>query len=76
MSIISDLLAEVEGFLTKTGMPPTTFGKNAVRDGKFVARLRAGKGITVATVDRVRAYIASQREAAAAPAATSTEKAA
>lgn len=68
MSIVASLLAEIESFCRERGITESTFSRRAVSDGKFVARLRAGKGITVATVDRVRDYIAAER--AAAPPAT------
>jgi hypothetical protein len=56
----ADLLAEIDAFLAARGMAETTFGRRAVNDGKFVLRMRAGKGITLATVERVREFIAAQ----------------
>ena len=61
MDIKAALLAEIDAFLADARMAETTFGRHAVNDGKFVGRLREGSGITVATVDRVRAYIAAER---------------
>lgn len=61
MNIVSSLLQDVDAYLREAGVAASTFGRRAVNDGKFVARLRDGGGITVATVDRVRAYIASER---------------
>jgi hypothetical protein len=58
MSIQSELLAEIESFLSGCDMKETTFGRLAVNDGKFVGRLRAGKNIGIGTVERVRGYIA------------------
>lgn len=66
MSTIEALLHEIEAFLRDADMAETTFGRHAVNDGKFVGRLREGAGVTVATVDRVRAYIAAEREKASA----------
>ncbi|MFQ5765174.1 MAG: DUF815 domain-containing protein, partial [Rhodospirillales bacterium] len=57
MSIQSELLAEIEAFAEATGTAETTFGRRAANDGKLVARLRAGKGLTTRTVERVRAYM-------------------
>lgn len=62
MSTIQTLLDEIAAFLRDTDMAETTFGRHAVNDGKFVGRLREGAGVTVATVDRVRAYMAAERE--------------
>jgi len=55
----AQLLSEIEGFLEKTGMPPTTFGLEAVKDGHLVRWLRAGKGITLDRADKIREFIAS-----------------
>lgn len=55
----AQLLSEIESFLEKTGMPPTTFGLEAVKDGHLVRWLRAGKGITLDRADRIREFIAS-----------------
>ena len=57
MSIPSDLLREIDAFVRQSGMAPTTFGRLAANDGKLVARLRSGKGITTRTVEKVRAYM-------------------
>lgn len=54
-----DLLAEIDSFLARpdVGITETTFGRLAVNDGKFVGRLRDGKGLTLATAEKVRAFI-------------------
>ncbi len=57
MSISSDLLREIDAFVRRAGMAPTTFGRLAANDGKLVARLRSGKGITTRTVEKVQAYM-------------------
>lgn len=62
MSIVVDLLKEIDAFLADTETTETRFGREALNDGNFVRRLRAGNGITVATIDRVRAYIAEHRK--------------
>ena len=62
MSTLTSLLDEIEAFLLETGMKKTVFGLGAVKDGKFVTRLRSGAGVTLATADRVRAYMADQRK--------------
>jgi phosphopantothenoylcysteine decarboxylase/phosphopantothenate--cysteine ligase len=51
------LLAEIEGFLARTGATPTKFGLAAVNDGHLVANLRKGHSITLKTADKVRAYM-------------------
>lgn len=69
MDAYDELIAEIDAFLTRTGMTARALGVRAVGDGKFVARLRARANVTLATVGRVRAYIAAV-DAAAADAAT------
>lgn len=61
MATVPDLLRDIDRYLAETGHAETTFGRLAVNDGKFVKRLRLGKGVTVTTVERVRSYIAEQR---------------
>jgi hypothetical protein len=51
------LLSEISDFCKVTVMAESTFGRRAVNDGKFVARLRYGGRVTTTTVERVRAFI-------------------
>lgn len=57
MTTHTDLIAEIDAFLARTGMAETTFGRLAVNDGKFVGRIRSGGGLTLATLERVRTFI-------------------
>ena len=57
MSIPIDLLSEIDSFLNTSGMAESTFGRKVANDGKLVARLRNGKGITTKTVEKVRNFI-------------------
>ena len=59
MSIPKELLVEIDAFLREAGMAETTFGRQAANDGKLVARLRGGKGITTNTVEKIRGFIAA-----------------
>lgn len=60
MSIPRELLIEIDAFLHEAGMAETTFGRQAANDGKLVARLRSGKGITTNTVEKIRDFIAAK----------------
>jgi len=51
------LLDSISEFCRRTGMAESTFGRHAVNDGKFVARLRDGARITPETFERVNAYM-------------------
>lgn len=73
MSMLSDLIDEIEGYAKRRGIKETTFGRLAADDGKFVGRLRDGKGVTIATVERVRKYM---RDNPAPPTPTSRSEAA
>ena len=57
MSLALELLREIDAFVNANGMAETTFGRLATNDGKLVARLRGGKGITTGTVEKIRSYI-------------------
>ncbi|WP_439611481.1 hypothetical protein [Reyranella sp.] len=72
MSTIATLLADIEEFCREADIAEATFSTRAVNDGKFVKRLRQGANVTVALVDRVRAYMDAERSKvrAAAEAAT------
>ena len=58
------LLSAIERYLETTGMAPSRFGRNALRDPKLVSQLRSGRHLRPATHDRVRAYLACVREQA------------
>ncbi len=60
------LLREIGAFCRSAGMAESTFGRRAVNDGKFVARLRFGGRVTTQTVGRVHLFIA--RHGTATPA--------
>lgn len=66
MDTQTQLLSEIEAFLSTRKIKESTFGRMAVNDGKFVGRLRAGANMTLATVSRVRTFIET-REASVAP---------
>ena len=51
------LIQVIESFCSQSGIAESTFGRHAVNDGKFVGRLREGKGVTTATVAKVHRYL-------------------
>ncbi|MDZ7894256.1 MAG: hypothetical protein U5M50_04390 [Sphingobium sp.] len=55
------LLRTIEIFLARTGMPPTRFGRNAVRDPRLVLDMRNGREARDATRRRVLRYIETYR---------------
>jgi len=52
---------EIEKFLRATRMPPTLFGRLAVRDPRFVLDLRMGREPGPQITARVRAFLAEQK---------------
>jgi hypothetical protein len=61
------LLDEVIAHITATGMTKTAFGEQAVSDPRFVFDLENGREPRNRTARRVREFIRSQSEHAAAP---------
>jgi hypothetical protein len=51
------LLRRIERHLRQSGTPPTRFGRQAVRDPRFVFDLRNGREPRSATASRVAAYL-------------------
>ena len=63
-----ELLQEISDYCRQTGLAESTFGRRAVNDGKLASRLRNGGRITTDTLDRIRGFMASNRNAAGRPA--------
>jgi hypothetical protein len=59
------LLGSISDFCRRTGMAESTFGRRAVNDGKFVARLRDGARVTPETLHRVNQFISKNGGVAA-----------
>ncbi len=53
----NSLLQEIRDYCQRSGIAESTFGRQAINDGKLCARLRDGKGITLATAERIQAFI-------------------
>ena len=58
MAAVARLLEEIAVYCRDVGIAESTFGRRALNDGKFVARLRRGKAVTTATMEGVRTYMA------------------
>lgn len=55
------LLAEIAGFIAERGITETTFGRLAVNDGKFVARLRSTENMTTGLIAKAHDFISAER---------------
>ncbi|QDK31665.1 hypothetical protein DM450_02445 [Sphingomonas sp. IC081] len=53
-----ELLEQIEAYLAQTRTPPSTFGRLAVGDPRFVKDLREGRRPRLTTQARVKALIA------------------
>ena len=61
------ILSQISEYCRQADMAESTFGRRAVNDGKLVHRLREGKRITLDTLDRIQAYIATSTPGGVAP---------
>lgn len=57
MIMIDEFRREIDGFLERTGMSPTQFGREALRDPGFVHQIRAGRNPTLKVVQRVTDFM-------------------
>lgn len=55
------LLTKVETYLRRTGVTPTRFGRDAVRDPRLVHDLRMGREAGAKLTRRVIAYLERER---------------
>jgi hypothetical protein len=60
-----ELLQEISDYCRQTGLAESTFGRRAVNDGKLASRLRHGGRITTETLDRIRAFMTTNRNSVA-----------
>lgn len=66
MDLQQQFAAEVAAFLKKTGMKPTTFGRVAMGDPRFVHTLEEGRAPNTRTIERARAFMEQHRSERAA----------
>ena len=59
---IDDLIQEVEAYAKERGLAPATIVSRAANNGRLYGRLKAGFGCNMKTADRIRAFIAAERE--------------
>jgi hypothetical protein len=56
-----ELLEQVESYLVRTSVRPSTFGRMALGDPRLVDDLRAGRKLRRKTQERVRCYLMRAR---------------
>jgi hypothetical protein len=64
-----NLLSEIEAFLAETSMAASYFGKKAASNSELVARLQGGGRVWPETEQKIRDFMAEQREKRAQDAA-------
>jgi sulfate adenylyltransferase subunit 2 len=67
-TIAQTFLKDIEAYLTRSGLDPSSFGKQALGDPNFVFDLRKGRSPSTRTMEKVRAAMTQ-------PAATPTQEA-
>jgi hypothetical protein len=64
MEYTDPILTDVEAFIERTGMPPTSFGMQATRNPNLVSLLRGGSVLRSKTRNRIKqfmdGYVASE----------------
>jgi hypothetical protein len=54
-----ELLEQIEAYLARSGVAPSTFGRQAAGDPRLVADLKAGRRPRHRTQDRVMSFLAT-----------------
>ena len=67
------LLGEIAGFIADRNITETTFGRLAVNDGKFVARLRSTGNMTTGLIAKAHEFISAERSKVATNPSESTK---
>ena len=62
--VVTELLTEIETYLSRSGMHRTGFGLKAVNDGHFIRRLETGRTPGIKTIDKVRGFMNGRSKAA------------
>ena len=70
----AELLVEIEAYCRSHRMAESTFGRQAVNDGKLCARLRSGRNVTLETAQRIRSFIESANGAANGGSVSASER--
>jgi hypothetical protein len=66
-SLTEQFLDAIEGYLARTGTKPSEFGRQAIGDPSLVLSLRRGRSPTLATADKILAFIRAQEQVGRRP---------
>ena len=67
-------MARVDAFLERTGVGPTTLGRQAVGDPNLIRQLRHGRSPTLATADQLLAFMEGFDEAGVDPVSSRSDR--
>ena len=72
--IKDEFITEIDTYCRASGMAVTPFGRAAVGDPGFVARLKAGGDVTLSTVEKVHNFMKDNPPTGAVPIPVAAEK--
>ena len=61
-TLTEQFLDAIEGYLARTGTKPSDFGRQAIGDPSLVLSLRRGRSPTLATADKILAFIRAHEQ--------------
>jgi predicted transcriptional regulator len=61
-TLTEQFLDAIDGYLTRTGTKPSDFERQAIGDPSLVLSLRRGRSPTLATADKILAFIRAQEQ--------------
>jgi len=64
MDIRDQLISEIDSYKSMHGLSDKKLGETLMRDPTFIYRLRNGAGVTLRTVEKIRAHITAAPVAA------------
>lgn len=53
----ANILDRIDGFTELTGLTDSQVGQRALKDTKFIARLRSGENFNMSTIDKINAWL-------------------
>ena len=60
---VKELLTEIEAYRARSGVSRTKFGIDVLNDSHLVGHLETGRMPTIATIERIRAFISKRTKA-------------
>jgi hypothetical protein len=61
-TLTEQFLDAIDGYLARSGTKPSEFGRQAIGDPSLVLNLRRGRSPTLATADKILAFIRAHEQ--------------